>query len=977
MWPAVVEGALEPSGARRQETKDEDARKVTTLEAGVPLERELAEGQRHSYQLALAEGQYVSVVIKQLGVYVRVSLRQPDGETYNVIDLPQRTPEVTISRVAELAGVYQFDVFTTKAAAGRYEIRVVELRPATEGERTLQQARTLYREHMRLVREGRYEESVPIMARVLAMRERVLGPDHPDVVEALEYLASAYMLTGDYARAEPLELRALGIREKLFGPDSAGAVESLYDLGIFYFQKGDNLKAEETFGKVLGVLERVGQAESFTVAATLGYLGDIQRARGEYARAEEFYRRSLALKEKLFGPEHFHLSSSFTALGLAAFDAGDYARAEKMFARAVALREKALGPDSLAITNQRNYLAETYAAEGEYAKAEEQYRLALSAHELRQALSSPAVQETLLGLAQLSAARGNVAAAVRFQARACELEERYVGLNLAVGSERQKLAFLDTLSERADRTLSLNVQSAPDDPDATALAALTLLRRKGRLLDAMADTFKALRQRAGERDKALLDQLSAVTSQLARLVLDGPQAGSPDEHAKAVRALEERKEQLESEIGLRNAESRTQSQPVTLEAVRAAIPARAALVEFAVYRPFNPKAAGGGAFAEPRYAVYVMRGSGAPVGKDLGDAASLDAAVEALRRALRDPLRADVKRLARALDERVMRPVRALAGDAAQLLISPDGALNLIPFEALVDERGKYLIEHYSFAYLTSGRDLLRLQVARASRDEPVVVADPSFGAPAVSTLRGGDGRTATGTARIDYTQFFFGPLPGVSAEVRALRVLLPRATFLTGERATKAALMRVSGPSILHVATHGFFLKTEDGSAAERPERTKGATRIGRAAVRTENPLLRSGLALAGANRGPGAGDDGVLTAFEISHLDLWGTRLVVLSACDTGVGEVRNGDGVYGLRRAFVLAGAESQVMSLWPVSDRSTRDLMAGYYQRLTGGEGRGAALRESQLQLLHSEPRSHPYYWAGFIQTGEWANLKGER
>jgi CHAT domain-containing protein len=126
--------------------------------------------------------------------------------------------------------------------------------------------------------------------------------------------------------------------------------------------------------------------------------------------------------------------------------------------------------------------------------------------------------------------------------------------------------------------------------------------------------------------------------------------------------------------------------------------------------------------------------------------------------------------------------------------------------------------------------------------------------------------------------------------------------------------------------------------------------------------------LALAGANEQKKE-DNGILTALEVTGLNLWGTKLVVLSACDTGVGEVRNGDGVHGLRRALVLAGAETQVMSLWPVSDRWTRELMVAYYRGLQRGEGRGEALRQVQLEMLKDVRRRHPYYWAGFIQSGE--------
>jgi CHAT domain-containing protein len=195
----------------------------------------------------------------------------------------------------------------------------------------------------------------------------------------------------------------------------------------------------------------------------------------------------------------------------------------------------------------------------------------------------------------------------------------------------------------------------------------------------------------------------------------------------------------------------------------------------------------------------------------------------------------------------------------------------------------------------------------------------------------------------------------------------------LSGERASKAALARVDAPRFLHIATHGFFLQDSSFSQEGAP----GATRGIDAASRIENPLLRSGLALSGANLKTDSNDTGILTALEASNLNLWGTRLVTLSACDTGVGEVRTGEGVYGLRRAFFLAGAETLVMSLWPVSDVVTQEMMTAYYSGLKAGAGRGNALRQAQLAMLARKNRQHPFYWASFIQAGEWASLDGHR
>lgn len=207
----------------------------------------------------------------------------------------------------------------------------------------------------------------------------------------------------------------------------------------------------------------------------------------------------------------------------------------------------------------------------------------------------------------------------------------------------------------------------------------------------------------------------------------------------------------------------------------------------------------------------------------------------------------------------------------------------------------------------------------------------------------------------------------------------------------------------MLHIATHGFFLTDQPQAAPanNRPQRgTFDTLDTSSLPAWWENPLLRSGLVLAGVKQGEsGAGEDGVLTALEVAGLDLWGTKLVVLSACETALGEIKNGEGVYGLRRSLVLAGSQTQVMSLWKVSDSGTRDLMVAYYTRLQAGEGRTEALRQVQLAMLRGEltPATaiqngrrattdttsdaemdyrYPYYWAAFVPSGDWRSMNGK-
>jgi CHAT domain-containing protein len=317
-------------------------------------------------------------------------------------------------------------------------------------------------------------------------------------------------------------------------------------------------------------------------------------------------------------------------------------------------------------------------------------------------------------------------------------------------------------------------------------------------------------------------------------------------------------------------------------------------------------------------------------------------------------------------------------------LVAPDGELDLIPFEALLDEQGRYLVERFAVTYLSTGRDLLRMGTDRESKSAPLLVANPDFGQPGTTMLAKTEktalekpgGRRRSITTGENLSDVYFAPLNGTEREVHAIQVLFPEAHLLIGAQATKPALEHVDAPEILHIATHGFFLEDQKDKSALKSQAGATAKKKDNAGE-LENPLLRSGLALAGANSGQAGKGGGILTALEASDLNLWGTKLVTLSACDTGVGDVKNGEGVYGLRRAFVLAGAETLVMSLWPVSDEITREIMTSYYTGLRKGLGRGEALHQTQLAMLKRPGRQHPFYWAGFIQSGEWARLDGKR
>ncbi|WP_437841994.1 tetratricopeptide repeat protein [Sorangium sp. So ce1153] len=864
--------------------------------------------------------------------------------------------------------------------------------------------------------KGDYTAAEPLYRRALAIVEKALGPEHPHVATSLINLAGLLEAKGDYAAAEPLLRRALGIREKALGTEHPHVAISLNSLAGLLEAKGDYAAAEPLYRRALAIVEKALGAGHPEVAASLNNLAGLLAAKGDYAAAEPLYRRALAIVEEALGPEHPSVANSLDNLALLLQTKGDHAAAEPLYRRALALWEKALGPEHPEVATSLNNLAGLLHTKGDYAAAEPLYRRVLVIRENALGAEHPSVAAPLNNLAGLLWAKGDYAAAeppfrralalwekalgpehpsvaiafnnlaglhwasaaptraLPLMQRAAAIHERVLAAVLAASSERQRHAFAWTVQSETDTTVSLHVRALPDRADAARLALAVLLQRKGRVLDSMADMLAQLRARGRPEDQAKLTHLASLAGELATRTLRGPAPGEDLNHHKgALARLRADTEEFERDLAARYKALAAERRAVTLEAVQATLDPGAALVEIALFQPFDPRAKSNRWYGDPHYVAYVLHRTSDPSWVELGPAAPIDALVARARALLSatDPRYADA---ARALDEKVMQPVRQLLGEAREVYLSPDGALNLVPFAALVDERGQFLLARYRFTYLTSGRDLLRLEVTRTEspRSSPLVLGNPAYddeggGAPAGAAS--GRRSDAMGAMR-------FGPLRWTEPEARAVKDLLPDARLLLDKDATEAAVKALAGPAIVHLATHGFFLAQAPAAPlAPREDRPfLILLQPGALPPLPENPLLRSGLALAGANQRHSGGEDGVLTALEVAGLDLWGTKLVVLSACDTGIGALSRGEGVYGLRRALVLAGADSQIISLWKVADEETQALMKAYYGRLSAGEGRSDALREVQLAMARQH--LHPYYWAAFIAGGSGRSLSGK-
>lgn len=803
-------------------------------------------------------------------------------------------------------------------------------------------------------------------------------------------------MLGEHARAEPL-LRRAAETGHVASTAHAEALRNRADLAL---DRGEPEVAEPLLHEALEAASSAAHIAGLKgprLARILDSLGRLALALGDPGRAARAFGQALSIQEQTLGPEHLAAAASLDGLAMAAMQSGDPARAEPLLARALAVREKVLGPAHAATASIRLHQGDLRRATGDEGAAEALYGRALDDLEKALGREHPAVAEALLRRAALARAgkrtnpalseaacqralaiqekvfgpdhprvadaldalaathlsTGRIQSAVEALGRSTEIRDHRAAALLATGSEDQKVAAVTALQDQTDLVLSLPPASSPPLAAAVDLALTTVLRRKGRALDALATGRAALRDRRRPEDTRLLRELVEIQGRIVDAIVDGPGAVPVAEHEAAITELERQKRRLEAELGKRSATIVEDDRLVTLDEVRSAVPGDAALVELVVRRPVEKR---GG---EPRVAAYVLRRSGPVRSLDLGEAREIDALVAELRAALSSPQRAP-EAPARALDERVMRPVRALIGGARRILISPDGQLDLIPFGALVDEEGRALLERWSFTYLSSGRDLVRF-LHDETPPEPgppaVLVGAPDFGDPDRKRSRYRPGAHA---GSVELADVRFRPLPGTAKEIEAIRALIPGATVLSGAEATEEAVLAIAHPRILHVATHGFFLPATITSAGRS----------------LDNPLLRSGVALATANQPVPGREDGILTALEVAGLDLYGTRLVVLSACETGVGEARNGDGVHGLRRAVMMAGAQTLVMSLWRIADEDTRELMVGYHRRLQDGGGRSEALREAALSVRSRPGNHHPFYWAGFIASGDWTSLDGK-
>jgi CHAT domain-containing protein len=752
-----------------------------------------------------------------------------------------------------------------------------------------------------------------------------LAPNSLQMASTLHNLGNVAYSRGDLARAEQYYQQALAIYEKL-APNSLDMAATLHNLGNVAYSRGDLARAEQLHQRALAIYEKLAP-NSLQVAGTLNNLGSVAANRGDLARAEQYYQQALAIYEKL-APNSLDMAATLHNLGNVAYSRGDLARAEQLHQRALAIYEK-LAPNSLQVALTLNNLGLVAWERGDLARAEQYYQQALAIRE-KLAPNSLKVAGTLQNLANLARQQKNYPQAQQFLARALAIIETQ---RAAIPDPETKTAF----AERYFNAYTLQAQLALDQQQPQQ-AALALERSRARTL---AELMRTRDLPVPTNAPQALKDLIAQQEQLQRdfLLLARQQRQTDPDDTNALQRLQAMSRELADRQRQLDRQLREQfpayadllnPQPPAIPQLQAALDATTVLL----YHAFADKELLIVAVSRQTVRGYRVKVDPRTLEKDLAEFQRVVAKPPLERTASE---RRKLPALGQRLYATLIKPAEPSLKNATTVLLCPEGALNQLPWGALivaVDKQGRptYWVERVALGITLSAGVYLQAKAVRPA-ERGVAIA-------AVSQYRQRQVAQAPKTAQlVRRSGRALGDLPAVKQEVAQVRRLL-------GKQGVVAVL-----------------------EAAATPERARQIAQRARVvhfachARADDVDPLGSGLLLA-----PAGSDAGLLTAADV--VSRWRLRadVVMLSACETAVGQVRRYEGMYGLARAFLFAGSRSVGASLWRVDDVSTARLMGAFYRGYASGVPKAEALRRAQVALLRSKDDSDPYYWSCFVLMG---------
>ena len=832
-----------------------------------------------------------------------------------------------------------------------------------------------------LLESGDADGALAVYERELARARASLPPEHPDLAARYERLGTVAWTMGDDERAKTELDAALWIHERAYGRDHVGSAGMLQLLGSIVLERGDAKAAAQLQRRALEVSENES-VSSPRVAGALTGLGAALEASGQHKEARALYQRALTIREA--SGDSLGVASCLHPLGLEASRTGDGAAARASLLRARSIWT-GLGPDQPGAASCASALAALAQADGDQDRARAHDREAVAIRRRALGGEHPLLAEALVAYAGSLIRTGHNADAVDAALEAERIRRDHLRFIARSLPESQALRYEARLPSGIGAAVAASIRTWDTTVVEQVWDAVT--RSRALVLDEMASRRRWADLRADSATLALAAEAARTRECVARLSLRGPDGMD----ARAYRAMLDRLKSLSDEreraLLTRRPDAGVDRNRAGagIADVRAALRPGSGLVSLVRYldpstAPRSRAGTSSGSAAETwSYAAFVSssRGTNARV-VPLGDAEELDSLVAAWRRAVTVDGRE--RTLGRILRQRLWDPIQAHLGPVDRVVLVPEGSFHLVNPMALPLDGDRFLAEEGpTFQILSSERDLIGPARPAMLGTGLLALADPDFDAPrrSVSSLDrvrerdpedSGDSHPVYRGTRpcgmgADATVTAWHPLPGSAREVEAITRLWEErgsgaALVFRGAAATEGAFQKhARGKRVIHLATHGFFEGSCEG----------------------ENPLSRSGLVLAGANSvpedsAPRAGtEDGLLTADEISGMDLAGVESAVLSGCDTGVGAVRAGEGVLGLRRAFEIAGAQSLVLTLWPVTDRAAGEWTVRFYEaRLTKGLDAASAARDASRRVLAEQRAAGASVdassWGAFLAAG---------
>lgn len=834
--------------------------------------------------------------------------------------------------------------------------------------------------------QGLYDQAEPLLRDAVEISTDLLGSGHPQTLASMNNLALLHESQGQFDRAEPLYLLPIEVLTSTLGAGHPRTISVVNNLAYLYMLEERLDEARDSFESVHAAFTAALGAEHQDTLKALNNLGRVQRRLGELDAAEQTIAAALDARRRVLGEMHIDTLRSMRDLGVVYYDQDRLDEAETLLRRTLDLDERVLGPQH------------------------------------------PYTFEALNSLGDVLEAQGRQDDAFELRRTGFERRSTFLDRMLWVTSDNAREGYVRLHRPELDAYLAM----LPEMPSVTGgrEAFEVSLQRKGLLLQISSQIQQISALGLDPELASLSEQLTIAREELAARTLAGPEGGDPDAHLEAIRSLETRVEALQSELGRASLRYREAIAGVTARDLYDRLPNGSSLVDYLAFtRPDGSRGLMAGvlhreAGGDPLIDLVVYE-----------DLEEIEAIVQEYREIIQDEGASDddVEEIGNIAWELIWEPVTPMLPEDGPVFLVPDGVLNILPWDALVDADFEYLIRTTDLRILSSARELLpsriepaegpfmflagpdydteevageqvlaeargRRAARRSAQPAEPAVADAEAPIGAASGTRGSragrfeamrgisledlDSRSAVAleslrAASSGLRGLTFSPLPGAELEGNLISEQVSSSggepVIYTRREAEEAILASLDAPPrVLHVATHGFFLEPDE----ELRQRLLKAQRSIDVQIPPpgDNPLLRAGLAFAGINsNAPFLGEidttnDGILTALEVLSLDLTGTELAVLSACETGLGEIHEGEGVYGLRRAFQEAGVDQVVTSLWEVSDAGTQALMTAMYERLLEGMEPREALRDAQRELMDSPRWGYPYVWSAFMIVG---------